>query len=71
MILERSFAGVDDYDAEEHIVCRTVLSSDRQGIMQATIDEELHRSAQQKAIPLLDTFRGVDGRRMLIALWPK
>jgi hypothetical protein len=39
--------------------------------MKATIDEEIHQSAQQKAIPLLDTFRGTDGRRMLIALWPK
>lgn len=58
--LNRLKGGVQDYEVEVELA-----------VMRNTIDEQRTRAKQQGAIPLRMIFSGLNGKRLIIALWPK
>ena len=58
--LGRLKRGVPDYDVEVELA-----------VMRNTIDEQRARAQQTGPIPLKMIFRGLNGKRLIIALWPK
>lgn len=58
--LTRLKGGVQDYNVEVELA-----------VMRNTIDEQRARAQSLGAIPLRMIFQGLNGKRLLIALWPK
>jgi SP family general alpha glucoside:H+ symporter-like MFS transporter len=58
--LGRLKGSVEGYDVEVDLA-----------VMRNTIDEQRARAHQQGAMPLKMLFMGLNGKRLLIALWPK
>jgi len=58
--LLRLKGGIPEYDVEVELQ-----------VMENTINEQRHRAQYNKAIPLKEIFRGMNGKRLIIALWPK
>lgn len=52
--------GIAQYDVEEHLA-----------IMNKTIDDEREKSRLSENMGAFAIFRGINGWRLLIALWPK
>lgn len=58
--LTRLKGGVEGYDVETDIA-----------VMRNTIDEQRARAHQLGPIPVKMLFQGLNGKRLIIALWPK
>lgn len=58
--LTRLKGGVEGYNVEVDLA-----------VMRNTIDEQRARAQQTGPIPLKMIFRGLNGKRLIIALWPK
>lgn len=58
--LLRLKGGVPGYDVDDELA-----------VMQNTIAEQRHRAGESGQIPLRRIFMGLNGKRLIIALWPK
>jgi hypothetical protein len=58
--LARLKKNVPGYDVDEEVA-----------VMKNTVDEQRHRASYEKTIPMKAIFQGLNGKRLIIALWPK
>lgn len=72
-ILTRHHGHIEGYNVHEELVRPSpfVSCANPQSIMRNTIEEELRKAEISGKIDRFAIFKGINGWRLLIALWPK